>query len=243
MSRAPQRLEPSTHIQETTDLHVVLRPALVLSILVAVSLALVLLDFATYALDSTIGSDQIRRLFNVDEERSVPTWFSSMQLLLAHALLLAVTFLKWRDGDRYTLHWGFLALLFLMGSIDEAAGFHEFISLAFKVDIFGSGGGSWVFFAAPVIVAIGFVYLRFLNDLPRQTAFLFCLAAAFLITGAMGLEMLDVATEVAGNEGSIGHLLAATTEELLERLGVSIFIYALLIYLSNSLAGRRIRFS
>lgn len=47
----------------------------------------------------------VRELFDVDEEESVPTWFSSMVLLLAALYLTFVSFIKLRVSDLQAHSW------------------------------------------------------------------------------------------------------------------------------------------
>src|SRR5215216_8208718 len=67
------------------------------------------------------------RIFDVGEERSIPTWFESIQFLLCSMLLAVVTVAKKRRSDRYILHWSFLSVIFLVLSLDEVASIHEAI--------------------------------------------------------------------------------------------------------------------
>ena len=53
------------------------------------------------------------RLFDVGEERSIPTWFESMQFMLCSVLLAVVAVAKRQRSERYTLHWGVLSIIFL----------------------------------------------------------------------------------------------------------------------------------
>jgi hypothetical protein len=67
------------------------------------------------------GYLQPLRIFDVGEERSIPTWFESIQFLLCSMLLAVVTIAKKQRSDRYSLHWGVLSIIFLLLSVDEVA--------------------------------------------------------------------------------------------------------------------------
>src|SRR5215213_2138609 len=63
--------------------------------------------------------------FNVGEEANVPTWYSSVTLLVCSLLLAVIAAVKKAQGDRYALHWIFLSVIFLVMSVDEVAMIHE----------------------------------------------------------------------------------------------------------------------
>lgn len=65
------------------------------------------------------------RLFSVDREANVPTWFSSSMLLLCSLLLFLVAEIKKSYHEKYISHWFILTLVFLGLSLDEAAIIHE----------------------------------------------------------------------------------------------------------------------
>src|SRR5918994_2783862 len=67
------------------------------------------------------------RLFNVGDERNIPTWFESILFLLCSILLAVVTVAKKQRNERYSLHWGVLSTILLLLSLDEVASIHEAI--------------------------------------------------------------------------------------------------------------------
>src|SRR5829696_328139 len=132
------------------------------------------------------GYLQPLRIFDVGEERSIPTWFESIQFLLCSILLAVVTVAKRRRNDRYSLHWGVLSIIFLLLSLDEVASIHEAIGhqsarLLHSVTGFTPGGAIKFFWVVPgtiFVVIVLLAYLRFLADLPRSTRRLFLFAGA-----------------------------------------------------------------
>jgi len=212
-----------------------INPRWVLAVLVAVNLFLALADLFTLGLDSVIGSDQLRRVFDVDAEKSVPTWFSTIQLFIAFGLVAVIAWIARVEKDRYAIHWALLALIMLALSIDEAAGFHE--AGATVMGWLGPGG-HWVVLGAVFICAVGLFFLPFLRALPMRYAALFCLAALILISGAVGVESLQLWNV---NEAlSIRGEYFARVEEFLERIGITVFIFALLLYLCEELGIREV---
>ena len=72
--------------------------------------------------------------------------------------------------------------------------------------------------------------------LPKQTLFLFILSAVIFVSGAIGFEMLaGWQAELNGRENLL-HCLLYTCEEVLEMLGVVMFIYALLAFIAREIS-------
>lgn len=218
-------------------------------VLVALSLTLASLGarFINYAWGHE-GPLALLLRFNVGQDLTIPTWYSSSTLLFCSILLASIAATKKGDGDRYALHWGALSVIFLLLSIDEVAVIHEtggevFESLARPLGFSASGFFyyAWVIPGAIFVLIILLVYLRFLADLPRQTRRLFLIAGALFVIGAIGMEMLTANLESLyggyQNEPTSIKIIAiiqTTIEELLEMLGIVVFIYALLSYIGSS---------
>ena len=206
------------------------------------------------------GYLQPLRIFDVGEERSIPTWFESIQFLLCSMLLAVVTVAKKRRSDRYILHWSFLSVIFLVLSLDEVASIHEAIGaqserLLHNTTGFTPGGAIKFFWVVPgtIFVLIVLVaYLRFLANLPRSTRYSFLFAGALFVLGAVGLEMLSaqVSSSSEGITNFFGMELGLSrhsgsaipkimiglqtcVEEMFEMLGLTAFVYALLAYIRS----------
>jgi hypothetical protein len=196
------------------------------------------------------GYLQPLRIFDVGEERSIPTWFESIQFLLCSMLLAVIAVAKKRRGDRYSLHWGVLSVILLLLSLDEVASIHEAIgqqseNLLHSVTGLTPGGAIkffWVVPGAILALIVLLAYLRFLADLPRSTRRSFLFAGALFVLGALGLEMLSA--QVSSSSEGIANLfgsaipkimigLQTCVEEMFEMLGLTAFVYALLAYISS----------
>jgi len=202
------------------------------------------------------------RIFDVGEERSIPTWFESIQFLLCSILLAVVTVATKQRNDRYSLHWGVLSIILLLLSLDEVASIHEAIGqqserlLHYTTGLTPSGAISffWVVPGAIFAVIVLLAYLRFLANLPQTTRRLFLFAGALFVLGALGLEMLTA--QVVSSSGGIANWiesasggivgqgsasaiptilkgLQTSVEEMFEMLGLTAFVYALLAYISS----------
>src|SRR5215204_4703976 len=200
------------------------------------------------------------RIFDVGEERSIPTWFESIQFLLCSILLAVVAVAKKQRNDRYILHWSVLSIILLLLSLDEVASIHEAIGqlsehLLHNTTGFTPSGAITFFWVVPGAVFVFIVllaYLRFLADLPQSTRRLFLLAGAVFVLGALGFEMLSAQVssspegianffgmERALSQHSANALpkimigLQTCVEEMFEMLGLTAFIYALLAYIRS----------
>jgi hypothetical protein len=202
------------------------------------------------------------RLFDVGEERSIPTWFESVQFLLCSLLLAVVTVAKRQRNDRYSLHWGALSIILLLLSLDEVASIHEAMGqlserLLNSITGFTPTGAIQFFWVVPgaiFVLIVLLAYLRFLAHLPRTTRRYFLFAGALFVLGALGIEMLTaqvvsssdaIASWIASaSGGTVGRGSASaiptilkglqtSVEEMFEMLGLAAFVYALLAYISS----------
>ena len=117
---------------------------------------------------------------------------------------------------------------------------HERLIVPVRSLVSGSGFlyYAWVLPYGILVALFLAVYAGFVRRLPAATRRLFLLAGALYVSGALGFELVEGL--YASRAG--GRLFAAliTVEECLEMLGVVLFIYALLSYLKEEKATRRL---
>jgi hypothetical protein len=190
----------------------------------------------SYALETMV------RLFNINRESSVPTWYSSSILLAAAALLLVIARYKSRTNTPYAGHWWGLLLIFLYFSLDESAVIHEKLTEPLQDALQPQG----VLYFAWIIVGIAFVlvfalaYVRFWLHLPSGMRWRFLLAAALYIGGAVVIEGIGANRWYEDDGTSLIYSTIGTIEEIFEMLGVIAFIHALLIYIRDTIGEVRI---
>ena len=102
----------------------------------------------------------LRQIFDVDEEDSFPTWYSSMALLLTSVTLALHGWNQANLPGEGRLPWCGLAVGFLFLSVDEIAGMHETLNSVTHV--------TWAAPGAGVAAIVGLIYLKFLWRLPRR---------------------------------------------------------------------------
>jgi hypothetical protein len=168
----------------------------------------------------------LRQFFDVDEEDSLPTWYSATALMLASALLLLTSRRKRVDQDPWVWYWYGLAFAFAALSMDEVAGLHETFNAMVEF--------SWTIPGGIAAALFGLVYLRFLRHLPARTRWLFVISGCVFVAGAVVVER---STDWCQDEDLLNTLpynLWNAVEEGLEMGGVVLFIHALLRYMGSA---------
>lgn len=185
------------------------------------------------------------RLFNVDNENNIPSYFSASLLLLAALLLTFITTLKKATHAAYGFQWALLSLGFLYMAVDEAASLHELLNRPMR-DVLGRYAGgifsfAWVIPGSVAAVVFGVSYLRFLLHLPLKTRWGFGIAATLFLGGAIGMELVGGHYIDLYGRGNLSYILSVTVEESLEMAGVIVFIHALLNYIAREHKETRLR--
>ncbi|MBF2027395.1 MAG: hypothetical protein IGS48_11585 [Oscillatoriales cyanobacterium C42_A2020_001] len=194
------------------------------------------------------------RLFDLDSENNIPTWYSSITLLICSGLLAIIAHQKQQQGDRFVNYWRGLALIFLGLSIDEASSIHEVLAVFNQsLQLDGFLRFVWVIPAIVLLIIFSLFYWKFVQALPQKIKRLFLLAAALYISGAIVMEMIggkymkvfSFELPILKNSGFVGMGMALliTLEEFLEMCGVAVFIYALLLILSREVGAVHLSFN
>lgn len=141
-----------------------------------------------------------------------------------------------KTKDRYFAYWKTLSLIFLYLSLDEAFSFHEILIIPSVRESLHLNPVFYETWVIPGIVLVGvfaFKYLKFLLHLPYKTRYLFLIAAIVYVGGGLGMEMVGGVLRIDFGRRTIISLTGIIVEESLEMVGIVIFIYALLAYLSS----------
>ncbi len=173
--------------------------------------------------------------FNVGGEDNPQAWYSSLLLALCSLLLYLVSVNRQRHFISQIRCWRTLSFAFLYLSIDEMLLFHERVGewLSHFVHTNGIFRYTWVILAIPICFAFGIVFLRFLFSLPQKICQLFIVSAGVYIGSALILELAEGYLASIYGERSLFDFLLVAIEVLLEKLGVILFIYALLLHLES----------
>jgi len=172
------------------------------------------------------------RLFYVDWEANIPTWYQASTLLFCSIILATIARGKRARRDPYVWHWAALAIIFLAMSIDEEAVIHEMAIKPLR-QAFHMGGllyYAWVVPGAAAVLLFALAYLRFLWSLPPRTRLLFAVAGVIYVGGALGVEAMSGLWADRHGEENLIYMMISTVEELMEMIGIIVFIHALLDY-------------
>ena len=170
--------------------------------------------------------------FDLDEEESLGTWFSTIILLFAGLLTLFQARYSNNRIKRRHFSWWLLGIGLCVLSLDEIAGFHEFVNTVIE-------DTHWTIFGAGLVLVIGLVFLPFILALPTRTQVLFLMAGAVYVAGAVGVEWATIWYEENGQLDTLTYNLWNALEEFMEMAGVSLYIYALLGYVTRNREGVR----
>lgn len=172
--------------------------------------------------------ESVARLFDVDEENNVPTWFSSMLLLLValglhDAAQQAVRF----RGRLHVMAAGFVVL-----SLDETAQLHEMGNRAVALAAgLPDDQPLWLLPAAILVVAALWYAVPVWRSLGPPARRLWSIGAASFVAGAIGVELiaapywpLEASGFVEDPGARFVYAALVSLEEGLEMLGALCFL-------------------
>lgn len=186
----------------------------------------------------------LRVLFSVDQEMSIPTWWSSATLAGLGVLTWIVGQARRDDSRIERIAWVMLAFGFFFLSIDEFCMLHERIGGMVEVEgVFKHA--RWIILWLPLGGMVGTFILWKLWRTSKQTVTGLVVGAAVFLSGAVGAELVntvnrrnaeyqDSLLEAAGAEDTVAYrdkngtrnatyVAGTAVEELLEMLGVVIW--------------------
>lgn len=170
-------------------------------------------------------------LVDLNGEHNFPAAFSSLAMLAAAALLLSIARTAGRAGLPHRLAWLLLGGLFAALAVDEWVGLHERLNRPVREALQADGAlyFAWVIPYALLLVSLAPLLWRFLLGLERRTRRRFVVAGIVYVTGALLLEMLGASLWRDGGPQTRLYYLETTFEEVLEMVGIALFVRALLV--------------
>ncbi|PLZ05266.1 hypothetical protein [Fischerella thermalis] len=124
-------------------------------------------------------------------------------------------------------------------SFDEIVSIHEILVLPLR-NALNAGGFlyfSWVIVGAVFVLLFLLLFWRFIISLPKKTRRLFFIAGIIYVASSIGTEMVDGYYANCYTQTNMIYALITTVEEVLEMMGIIVFIYALLSYISFYING------
>jgi hypothetical protein len=168
------------------------------------------------------------RVFNVDQEANIPTWFTGgVALYLAMTAAMIASVVK-SQGKNHSWGWRGISLMGIYISLDELSGIHELAINPIREtwDVGPWLYQSWVIPAMIIVSLIGIIYARFWWKLPSYTKVYIFLGSFVYITGAVGVESIGgfILTTQGLNDW---YVQLSHIEEFLEMMGLILALYAL----------------
>ncbi len=173
-------------------------------------------------------------LFNFDTEMNIPTIYSALALLFSGILLFIIGDMN-RQASHSYISWFALSFIFVFLAIDEIAVIHENLIIPVRETLGTSG---LLFYAWVIPYSIGLllfliIFSKFLLTLPRQSLLYFVVSGTIFVTGAIGFELIGGQHAEIHGRDNIAYAFITTCEELLEMLGIALFIYSLFNHLNQ----------
>ncbi len=212
----------------------------IILLLVIVEVALAAIYLAFTEVNRVRQFYTLFEFFDLNREANVPTWFSSLQLAGAAAMVAG---LAWHLRSAGRSAWGVWALAAFLGllSLDEAAGLHEFVGRTLERSVSAIGEtrlgmkhtGPWMVVALPIGIAAAWFAVvkarRHLADHPgSRSAMSLLVAALVLLIGSAVLP--EVLTNFAGEfhplQPSRTWALLIAMEELGEMLAGTLLLWS-----------------
>lgn len=175
------------------------------------------------------------RLFDFDEEKNLPTFFSTALAIIATGLLLVISLIR-RQMRRSWKLWASLSALFLLVAMDEFIGVHEQISAPVRnlLDAKGLLYFAWVIPYAFLVMLLAGIYGRFVFEMPPHIRNGILLSATLFLMGALGFEMLSgMLFEYSDFTKTMLYGGVATMKESCEMAGMILFIHTLMRHIED----------
>jgi hypothetical protein len=236
--RGPGVIPTGRHLESEQKVSVSPRGVARSLVLVVVSLtALSLLgQLAVHFLPDFVLRDRLVATFNLDEEGNISALYSTLAILSCAGLLWVIARIEREAGGRWWRHWTLLSVIFVGLAVDEFLALHEEIDS--RLDLSEVTQWSWVAVGIVFVVVVACIFLRMVVQLPRPVRRRFILAGLLYLSGTIVMETVGGHYVTVWGHDSMAYALCTTAEELLEMIGIVVFISALLSYLTQG--GRNV---
>jgi hypothetical protein len=207
-------------------------------VLVVLSLTVLSLlgQLAAHFVPDFVGRNRFVATFNVDEEGNIPALYSTLAIASCAFLLWVIARVEREASGRFSRHWTLMSIIFLGLAVDEFLSFHEAINP--HLDLSGFTQFSWVAIGIAFVFVLVFIFFRVIVQLSSPVRRLFILAGFIYLSGAIVMETLTGRYITVWGLNSMKYVLCTAAEEFLEMMGIVVFVYALLTYLTQG--GRQV---
>jgi hypothetical protein len=178
------------------------------------------------------------RFLDFDTEVNLPTFYSALAIMFCALLLLVIYLCQKSTNTPFNKYWLGLSLIFAFLGADEMLRFHEEFSpiAAHMVNATGLFYFPWVLIYGFFTLLLGVIYWPWFKQLPSNIRTQFLVSAIVFVGGAIGLEMIGASIAEEFGRHNWRYTIAYTLEEMLEMIGVLLFIKALLNYMQQEIS-------
>ena len=186
-------------------------------------------------------------MFDFYEEHNIPTYFSSINLLLTAGLLYSIAELVARTSRKMAIPWRVLCFGFLFMSIDEFCDARMIISTVSKAVLSSQNvtaipyfSVAWTIPITAIVILLAFYFVPFLLRLRKVYLINFAIAGALFVLAAIGLETVQGyhAVETKGVR-DFAFMLYVTVEEVIEIFSIIYFQYYLIAYMAENFTDKQ----
>lgn len=184
---------------------------------------------------------EISNRLDVDDEVSVPTWFSQFILL---GLGFCGWFLAWLEKDRLRrLLWKVVGVVGVLFSVDEVSSLHEFVLQSIHLLSFGEAAPTsrlnawWIVlpFVVAVAIILGFIAIK---RLPTKTWILMAIGGVVYLVGGGAIDLIS--NDFPKNSYLYQGVLTGI-EEAMELIGVLGILHAMMLYIEQNYQSKLIQ--
>ena len=178
-------------------------------------------------------------IFNFDMEFNIPSWYSVLSILFCAFLLKYIAIVeKRKDEKQSVIHWKVLSYIFIYLGFDELMSLHEHMGSIAR-NLTGTVGNLnnsryWIIPYSFLLILFSLFFYRFFLRLPNKTKISFFIAGFVFVFGAVGVELFGGQFIVAHPNANFLYAVISTLEELLEMIGIVLFIRALVSHIVNN---------
>ncbi|MCK5475315.1 MAG: hypothetical protein KAI71_01890 [Candidatus Pacebacteria bacterium] len=182
-------------------------------------------------------------LFNLDVEKNVPSIYSTLLLGSSGFMLILIATKTRKLKRKFATHWLFLGIVFIFLMADEFFAIHETLVEPIRKTFNTSGllYFAWIIPYAIFIVILFLIYLKFLRHLPKYIFVRFIASGTLYIFGGIIIESFGgkYIESRSWQKDDIWFAMI-TFEEMFEIIGISLFLYTLLVYIQKYLTIKEI---
>lgn len=178
-------------------------------------------------------------IFSVQGERTLPAWYSGVMLWTAGLGLIILMNFELKRNRFIAMLWGFLALTFFFLSADEILGLHEKLNTPVRqlLGNYSTIEAPWVVLGLMFAGLVGLASIPLLYSLTKTIRHTMIFAGVVYLAGAAGVEVVGETVKwvINGGQTTMLYTLCYCIEELLEMLGIVIFLHAIHLQLVSRL--------